>query len=587
MPNAVTRRRFLRDATLTGLGIMAAACTPDATPPATSRSSGTLAKGGEFHGAWPYDLPPRGHFNLFAASGGILQNSIYQDLFMPTLATWLWSDAKWSYLLAESTSLSGNVFSVKLRPGIKWSDGAAFTSKDVVTTFTVGRIDNFTIWNYISKVEADGDLGVKFTYKTPSSLGERNILRVSIGPDSVYGAIAKEATNLYASGKDTASDEIRALRSEKDGLRPDPFSVGPYKIDRDSVTEAQLTMVRNESGLFADRVNFDKVVVYQGETTQITPLVLAGDVDYATHGFPLAIEKAFGDAGLRVIRGPGYTGPAIVFHWENASQFQDKRLRQAVAYAINKDENAKVALGNSGRPQKYMAGFSDNLAPQWLSSGDLSKLNSYTYDLAKAAALMTAAGYAKGPDGIYVKDGKKLEFELYYPSDFPDWSSAADHVQKSLGAFGIRIVPRGTIRSQQLPDVNAGKFQIAIMSWGTANPHPQGSFIQDLRTHNTIPPQGGMRYPLKQGSTDFDRLIDKMGEGFDTTAQKGPITEAALAFNDLLPVIPLWERYGNNPVNEKSRVRGWKPDGDPIYKNPWSTEAFTTLMIMDGTLGRI
>jgi peptide/nickel transport system substrate-binding protein len=584
---SVTRRRFLRDATLTSLGIVAAACTPDATLPSPSRSTGTLAKGGEFHGAWPYDLQPKGHYNYFAASGGILQISIYQDLFMPTLATWLWSDAKWNYLLAESTSQSGNVFSVKLRPNVKWSDGSPFTSKDVVTTFTIGRMDNFTIWNYISKVEAEGDLGVKFTYKTPSSVGERYILRVSIGPDSIYGATARKAAELFAAGKETTSEEVRALRADKDSLRPDPFSVGPYKIDKDSVTEARLTMVRNEYGLFADKVNFDKVVVYQGETAQITPLVLAGDVDYATHGFPLATERAFVDAGFRLIRGPGYTGPAIVFHWEKAAPFQDKRLRQAVAYAINKDESAKVAYGDSARPQKFMAGFSDNLVPQWLSPADMGKLNSYAYDVSKANALMTAAGYAKGSDGIYAKDGKTLEFELYYPSDQADWASAADHAQKSLNTFGIRIVPRGAIRSQQLPDVNAGRFQITIMAWGTGNPHPQGSFIQDLRTHNTIPAQGGMKYPLKQGNTDFDILINKMGDGFDTNAQKAPVTEAALAFNDLLPVIPLWERYGNNPVNETKRVRGWKPDGDPIYKNPWSTEAFTTLMIMDGTLGKI
>jgi peptide/nickel transport system substrate-binding protein len=141
---SVTRRRFLRDATLTSLGIAAAACTPGATPGA-SQSTGASAKGGEFHGAWPYDLPPKGHYNYFAAAGIILQGAIYVDLFQPPLATWMWNDAKWNYMLAESSSLSGNVFSVKLRPNIKWSDGKAFTSKDVVTTFNAGRMDSFTI----------------------------------------------------------------------------------------------------------------------------------------------------------------------------------------------------------------------------------------------------------------------------------------------------------------------------------------------------------------------------------------------------------------------------------------------------------
>jgi peptide/nickel transport system substrate-binding protein len=582
---SVTRRRFLRDATLTSLGIVAAACTPGATP-GTSPGTGGGVKGGQFNGAWPYDLPPKGHYNYFAASGAITQGSIWQDMFLPPMATYVWNDAKWNYWLAESSSLSGNVFEVKLRPNIKWSDGTPFTSKDVVTTFTIGRMDNLIIWNYIDKVEAAGDLTVRFNYSKPSSVGERNILRVSIKPDSIYGAIAKKAADFYTSGKTTSAPEVVALRAEKDALRPDPISSGPYKIDKGSVTEAQLTMTRNDGGLFADKVNFDKIVVYQGETAQVTPLVLAGDIDYATHGFPLATDKAFVDAGIRVIRGPGYTGPALFFHWEKAAAFQDKRLRQAVAMAINKEESAKVTYGDSAKAQKFMAGFSDNLVPLWISAADQSKLKSYAFDLAAAAKLMTDAGYAK-VDGIYAKDGKKLEFELYFPSDFADWSSAADHAQKSLNTFGIKIVPRGAISSQQLPDVNNGNFQIAIRGWGIGNPHPQQSFEQDLRTHNVVPAGGGMKYPLKQGDVDFAALITQMGDGFDTTKQKDPVTKAALAFNDLLPVIPLWERYGNNPVNDKKRVTGWKADSDPIYKNPWSTDAFTTFLIMDGTLHKI
>src|SRR5213076_404752 len=109
--------------------------------------------------------------------------------------------------------------------------------------------------------------------------------------------------------------------------------------------EAQLTMNRNPNGLFGNSVNFDKVIIYQGETPQVTPLVLAGDVDYATHGFPPATEKGFLDQGLRIIRGPLYTGPALYMHWEKAAAFQDRRVRQAVAHAVNREENAKISLG--------------------------------------------------------------------------------------------------------------------------------------------------------------------------------------------------------------------------------------------------
>lgn len=580
----VNRRRFLRDSTLATLGLIAAACAGVQLP----GGGATKTKGGEFHGAWPYDLPPKGHYNYFA-TGAVLSGGVYTDLFIPALGMWDWADGKWIYFLAESSKLTGNVFEVKLRPNLKWSDGAAFTSKDVVTTYTIGRMEGFGIWSYVDKVEAAGDLTVNFTYKTPSSLGERLILRNGIRPDSQFGAIAAKAATQFAAGKTVTSDEIKALRTELAALRPTtPPSIGPYKIDPASVNEAQLTFVRNPGGLFNEQVNFDKVVIYQGETAAVTPLVLAGDVDYATHGFPVATEKGFQDAGIRILRSPAYTGPALVFHWDKAAAFQDKRLRQAIAYAVNREDLAKITYAVASN-QKFMAGIPDEIVPLWINEADQKKLNPYAFDQKKATDLMTAAGYAKGGDGIWAKGGQKLEFELYFPSDFADWSAAADYLQKSLNTFGIKITPRGAIRSQQLPDVNEGKFQLTLMGWAIGNPHPQGSYVQNLRTHNTVPAGGGMKYPLKQktdavGDVDFDQLIDQTGAGFDTTAQKVTVGKLALAFNELLPIIPLAERFGNNPLNEKARVAGWKADGDKVYKNAFGTDNFAVRMIMDGTL---
>jgi peptide/nickel transport system substrate-binding protein len=60
------------------------------------------------------------------------------------------------------------------------------------------------------------------------------------------------------------------------------------------------------------------------------------------------------------------------------------------------------------------------------------------------------------------------------------------------------------------------------------------------------------------------------------------------AFGTILVVvtlkIPLWERYGNNPVLEGKRVTGWPKEGDPIYQNAFSVDSFVTLLMFDGTL---
>jgi peptide/nickel transport system substrate-binding protein len=579
----VDRRRFLRDSALVTVGLVAAACTPGSTP-AASGGGGTAKKGGEFHAAWPWDLPPKGHYN-WLSSGNIMQGSYIQDFFIPSLGVYRWAEGKWENWLMESAAQTGENYEVKLKQGLKWDDGKEFTSADVATTYWVGRSQGFGIWTYADKLETPDKYTVRFHINRPSSLVPRLVLRNGIRPDSQFGTFAKQLQDLYNAGKTTASDEVKAVAKLVADYRPDnAASIGPYKIDKATVTAAQLTMVKNAGGLLADKVNFDKIVVYQGETDAVTPLVLAGDVDYATHGFPLATDKAFGDAKLRVVRGPLYTGPAIVFHWTGAPEFQDKRLRQAVALAINKSESATITYGQSAKAQKFMTGISDNIVPLWISTADQAKLKSYDYDVAAAAKLMTDAGFAKGSDGIYAKGGKALAYELYFPSDFADWTSAANHAADALNKFGIKITLRGAIRSTQLADVNSGKFQITLMGWGVGNPHPQASFIQDLQTFNTLQPAGGgMNYPLKQGSTDFAALINAMGDGFDTEKQKPAITEAALAFNDLLPIVPIWERYGNNPVNETKRVAPWPADSDPVFKNGGG-DSFVSILIYNGTL---
>jgi peptide/nickel transport system substrate-binding protein len=588
----VGRRRFLRDSTLATLGVFAAACAPGTTGASPAPGGGAAAiKGGEFHGAWPYVLPPAGHWNGFAPNG-ILTGVVYSDLWQPSLGIYRWADDDWTYMTAESSGLKGENYEVKLRKGLKWSDGSPFTSRDVDTTFQVGRLTGLAIWQNIDRIDIVDENTINFHITRPSGVAERHILRTAIRPDSQFADWGKQVKDLFAAGKNATSDEGKALRVKLNEFRPtEPLSVGPYKIDPASVTEAQLTMVRNPGGFAADVVNFDKVVIYNGETAQVTPLVLAGDVDYATHGFPLATDKQFVQQGFRVIRAPLYTGPAVFINWENAKPLQDPRLRQAIAYAENRQESATVTYGESAQVQSFMTGISDNIVDVWISKADQAKLNKYELSATKSEELVKAAGYAKGSDGVYAKGSDKLEFELLVPSDFADWASAAQHLAESLNKVGWKVTVRGVASSQQLVDVNEGKFQMAIRGWGTG-PHPQIAYIQNLRTHNTTASGGGMKYPLKQKlasgqDVDLDELTNKMADGFDSEKQKPFVTQMALAFNELLPIIPLWERKGNNPVNTKARVTGWKPENDPIYKNSHGADSFVILQIVDGTLRKI
>jgi peptide/nickel transport system substrate-binding protein len=142
---------------------------------------------------------------------------------------------------------------------------------------------------------------------------------------------------------------------------------------------------------------------------------------------------------------------------------------------------------------------------------------------------------------------------------------------------------------------------MAIRDWGAGHPHPHFSYVTDFFSYNYVsaPIPGtnvpvsaagpGMNFPLEQetdvlGQVDLAAMVVSAAEGLDESAQQAQITQLAQAYNELLPQIPLWERYGNNPALDGVRVTGWPPDDDPIYKNSPYADSFVVMMILDGTL---
>jgi peptide/nickel transport system substrate-binding protein len=263
-------------------------------------------------------------------------------------------------------------------------------------------------------------------------------------------------------------------------------------------------------------VRFDRVIVYNGETADVAPLVASGDIDYATHGFTPAQEQSFVSAGYDILRPPNYNGPAILFNLDKLEEFQDKRARQAIAHAIDRAANGTIAMGQSGVGLNFMAGFSDQQVPQWISEEDQAELNPYEFDQAKATSLLEDAGWELR-DGVWYKpDGDRASYALQYQSNFADYSAAGDDAATQLNDFGFDIAPQGVINTDHDVAVDQSDFELAIHAWGSsAHPHPHFSFVQDLFTHN-IPVaanQGGRGIRARQRRDRCSRHGERGGPG--------------------------------------------------------------------------
>ena len=548
----------------------------------------------EFHTAWPYTPPPQGHYNTFVSDRIIL--GIYHHILQPPLFFYLWADSDWMPLAGESWEwVDDTTLRVILPEGAVWSDGSPYTSQDVIDTFDISRLQDLTVWRFLEEVQAVDDYTVDFILNEPSTTVPRRVLReVNIRPSSTYGEWAQQVRDLVAAGEDPDSDAWGALLLEFNEFRPEDMVVlGPYKIDQDSVTESQMILNKNESSFMADWVNFDRIVNFNGETPDVTPLVLARDVDYATHGFPPATEAQYIADGTRIIRGPLYTGPALYFNMD-IHPFEVPEFRQALAYAIDRDENGFVSLAQSGKRQVMMSGFADSVADTWLTDETKAALDHYDFDPAKAEEILLGLGFSRDSDDVWMDDtGARLEFELTAPAEFADWSAAAENTAEQLTEFGIPTTFRGVTFTQHPIDVRAGEFELAIRDWGAGNPHPHFSYNTNFNSYNVTggadaaTAGAGMNWPLVQqtsmGELDLGALTDESGLGGDEAAQNEAVNTLALAYNELLPQIPLWERYGNNPAPQV-RVAGWPADGDPVYNNGPYGDPFVVVLLMNGTL---
>ncbi len=544
--------------------------------------------------AWPYKVPPDGHFNSLAANG-ILSDSIYLDLLEPPLGVWMWAKGEYEGMLAETFGFDkDNNYVVKVKSGVTWSDGKKLSSADVVATFSARYLIDTSLQNELKSVEAVDDLTVKFVLKTPSLAAERRLLTQAIRSGSVYGDIAGRGGKMMADGKKTGDAEFDKLVTELAALRPKEWvSAGPYKLLAADITDAKLTLVKNEGGLNSDKVRFDQIVLWNGETETVTPLVANNELHYATHGFPPASEASFIEKGIDIVRGPAYSGPAVYVN-HSVAPLDRPEVRQAMAYAIDREQNGFVSLGKSGIAHESMSGLSDNLVPLWLSDEVQKKLNHYDYDVAKAAQILEGIGFKKGSDGVWADDkGKPLAFELIFPAEFLDWAAAAENATKQLNDFGFKITARGVQFQQQQQEVYDGNFQLAIRNWGTPIPFANASYLEPYNRYNGQgqlagegAKGGGMRFKpditYSGGKMNVLETALKAGEGLDKDAQAKLVEQLALSYNELLPAIPLWERYGNNPLNRKALDA---PAGeDPVYKNA-GLDHFMPYMILTGKIG--
>jgi peptide/nickel transport system substrate-binding protein len=274
-----------------------------------------------------------------------------------------------------------------------------------------------------------------------------------------------------------------------------------------------------------------------------------GSADAASNVLTPDMVYALRDApAVETTSGPGSNVWYLNFNVQDAA-LRDQRVRQAIALAI--DRPAIVAALWRGH-----ARLAGTLLPpgHWAAASD-AELAQYPHDSARAAALLQAAGYPAGSDGV------RVHLTLKISTDETTRLLAAV-LQQQMRAAGIALTIRSAEFGTFYADVTAGAFQMYVLKWVGSNDDPD--IFRYMYSSASFPPKGANRGHYVNPRVDalLARAAAENGPG-QQAARRAEYIEVQKILADELPSIPLW--YPDNQVVHTQRLHGMLSQSDGTF----------------------
>jgi peptide/nickel transport system substrate-binding protein len=188
-------------------------------------------------------------------------------------------------------------------------------------------------------------------------------------------------------------------------------------------------------------------------------------------------------------------------------------------------------------------------------------------DIAKAQSLLEGAGWKKGTDGIYAKDGKRLSITCSVVSGWTNYIATLDAMKEQLKAAGIELVSTQQAYAEVISSLGLGNFQMSITSlWQGPAADPYyiyANFFNGKNTQkvgNAVNPYTNV---TRFSSPVVDAALDKAAGTQDTATKATAYSEIQKVIVEDLPYIPVLAEVSFAEFNT-SRVTGF-PTGDNQY----------------------
>ncbi len=386
--------------------------------------------------------------------------------------------------LAESREWSkdGLVLTVRLRPGLQWSDGVAITAEDVAWTYSA-QIDPELVWegagskDSIEKVIAVDPSTVEFHFS------------------EIYFSRLADLNEGVILPKHTWSKlPFDEWRGNEEWFLEHLVVSGPFTLTR-IVPQQEIVLERNTRYFRAGFPRLDRVVfrVIPNRTNRVEHL-LAGEVDFVEHVLPerAADVQASQRANLLPLWHRQYT----FLVWNGCREpFDDPLVRKAMTLAIDRQSIIEAVWGDNARPA-----LGPILSSVWAFNHDLVP---WPYDPNEARRLLANAGWTDSDhDGLLDRNGRDFTFNLSTNGDNRLRADAAVMIQEQLRRIGVDAQVSLLDLNRMIEDNKTHGFDATIAAWGIDT-----SLDVKHQFHTDSIGSGGSNYGC-YSNAELDQTID-------------------------------------------------------------------------------
>jgi len=395
--------------------------------------------------------------------------------------------------LAESWDISrdGLVITFHLRHNVRWHDGQPFTAEDVLFTYQL-TVDPRTPTAYagdflkVKKAEALDDYTFRATYDKP------------FAPALMSWGNAILPRHLLA-GKDIT----------RTPLARKPIGTGPYKF-KEWIAGQKIVLVSN-TDYFEGRPYIDGYIlrIIPDMATMFLEL-RAGGIDRMSLTPLQYTRQTENPLFRRDYKKFRYLSFAYTFVGYNIKNplFADRRVRQALALAIDKEEIIQGVLLGLGKPATgpFKPGT-------WAYNQNVM---TFPHNPGKARALLAEAGWLdRDGDGLLDRDGQPFAFELLVNQGNEVRGKCAEIIQRRLAEIGISVKIRVVEWAAFVNDfINKRRFDATILGWTI----PLDPDLYDVWHSTKTGPQELNFTSFK--NEEVDRLLEKGRSTFNLEERK-------------------------------------------------------------------